>query len=216
MSEHIIEILYTEVGGELSPDQFSCYAGKLPLLMRRKINRFMRWQDRQASLFGKLLLLEGAIQYGYPSDCLNLISSDTYGRPYVGNNIDFNISHADGYVICAISSAARVGVDIELITDRVNLADFEHFMGTDQFNVIREADEPYHTFYEFWTKDESVTKADGKGLSVQFSNIFSRGKTALLSGNTWFLENVYIDPRYCCHLATDIEGPDLHLRKILF
>jgi len=216
MCKHKIEILYTKVGSELSSEKWGYHVKKLPLIVQKKIKRYIKWQDRQASLFGKLLLMEGIMKYGYPPYSINNISFDKNGRPFLDNKIDFSISHSHEYVACAIAYGAKVGLDIERITKHIDLFDYKYFIGEAKFNIIKDAQEPNRKFYELWTKDESVVKADGEGLSIPFSNIFIRGNTALLSGTTWYLKKIPIDSYYFCHLATNIGETELLLRKIYF
>ena len=42
----------------------------LPDILAKKINRYRKWEDRQSVLFGKLLLLKGLQEYGFPTNCL--------------------------------------------------------------------------------------------------------------------------------------------------
>jgi 4'-phosphopantetheinyl transferase len=185
----------------------------LPEAIQEKINRYKRWQDRQAALFGKLLLLECLKKYDYPSDCLNNILFDRNGRLYLDHNIDFNISHSGEYVICSIIDKGRVGVDIERIKP-IELSGFEQHMTSEQWNNIKKDANGYNKFYEYWTIKESVLKADGRGLSFPLLEIDIDGKRAKLFGNTWFLREINIDSGYSCHLATNIENFEVCVKKI--
>ncbi len=92
--------------------------------------------------------------YGYSPDSLNHLSYTKFGRPYLDNSrIDFNISHSGDYVVCAVTTHGRIGIDIEKIKP-IDLFDFERYMTPQEWNAIRDSVEPYHTFYSYWTKKE--------------------------------------------------------------
>lgn len=211
----MIDIRYTHFSTRLSNKSWSDYFHRLPEAIQGKINRYKRWQGRQAALFGKLLLLECLKKYGYPSDCLNSILCEQHGRPYLDHKIDFNISHSSEYVVCSITDAGRIGIDIERIKT-VDLADFEQCMTIEEWKKIKQAANRCRVFYNYWTIKESVLKADGRGLSFPLSQISIEGRTAKLYENIWFLREINISSDYSCHLATNVEAPELYMKEISF
>ncbi len=98
-------------------------SGELIDIFNRKIGRYRRLQVRQAALLDKLLLQKCQNKYGFRSNCLSRIVEDEFGRPFVGNRIDFNISHSGGYVLCAITDSGMLGIDIEKIRP-ISLSDY--------------------------------------------------------------------------------------------
>lgn len=215
MSNKAIETLYTNFGTRLSNKTWNSYSHILPEAIQEKMSRYKRWQDRQAGLFGKLLLLECLNKHGYPSNCLNNILFDQYGRPYLDDNIDFNISHSGEYVTCSITDIGKVGIDIERIKP-IDLSDFEQYMTSKQWENINEAANVSKIFYDYWTIKESVLKADGRGLSIPISEINTAGNKAILHESIWFLRQIDINSDYSCHLATNIENPEIHISEIKF
>jgi 4'-phosphopantetheinyl transferase len=111
----MIHVLFTCFDSEIPDERREYYLRKMPESIRDKINRYVRWQDRQAGLFGKLLLLKGLTEYGgYFPDCLNSLSYNDFGRPFIDSDIDFNISHSGDYVVCAVGTRRqRVFNDME-------------------------------------------------------------------------------------------------------
>ena len=79
----MIATLYTHFNTNLSGRSWAIYMNKLPEVFQEKIERYKRWQDKQARLFGKLLLIESLKTYGYSTDCLNNIALDQ-GHNFIG------------------------------------------------------------------------------------------------------------------------------------
>lgn len=208
----MIDVFFTYFDTPLSTDTWNTYLRKLPKEIQVKVMRFKRWQDRHASLFGKILLLEGLKRYGYPSDCLKNLSYSPYSRPFLDDSMDFNISHSGEYIVCAISHDGRVGIDIERIRP-LDFEEFRNYMTPEEWKAMHEAPDQIEYFYELWTVKESVIKGEGKGLSIPLLDIHWLGETACVNNNLWQIKKVNIDPGYRCHIATDQEATVIHLRK---
>jgi 4'-phosphopantetheinyl transferase len=119
------------------------------------------------------------------------------GKPELQDNpgIFFNLSHTQGYTVLAVTSFPGVGIDIEKIVpidDKTPLA--ETCLSAQELQQLErtppEKWEP--TFYDYWTRKESVIKAQGKGLStdlqsfsVSLSNTWTKVK---LDQQTWYLK----------------------------
>lgn len=209
----MIQVLYVSFHEKLPDDLWHQYLYRLPQVIRNKISRYVRWQDRHAGLFGKLLLLEGLQDYGYSPSCLERLSQNEFGRPFLSPETDFNISHSGEYAVCAISDKARVGIDVEAIRP-VNLRHFQDHLTDGEWQAITTSGNPYETFYHYWTIKESVIKADGKGLSTPLSDVVIRDRKALLKETVWFLSELNLHPHYKCHLATNLEHSEIRIRKL--
>ncbi len=193
-------IFYTHFNTPLPTDSWQFYISPLPHYLQQKINRFRRWQDQHASLLGKLLLQQALSQVGYPSDSLYRLQYNEYNRPFLDKHVDFNISHAGEYVICAIILDGRLGIDIEAIRI-IDLADFYHYMTPQQWQAITNSWDTFEVFYNYWTIKESVIKAEGRGLSIPLQDIHIEAGQARLYDHNWFIKPLKIDSRYACHLA---------------
>lgn len=210
----MIEVLYAHFPTTLPEQAWSRYFRKMPEDIQKRILRFTRWQDRHAGLLGKMMLLEGLMRHGYPSDCLQNLSYSEYRRPFIRGPVDFNISHSGHYVICAISNKGNVGIDIEQIRD-IELADFEDYMTAAQWKAIKESSDPYKIFFEFWTMKESVLKVDGRGLSLPLLDIHIDGGKANVHGVAWYVRRIDVHPSYSCHIATNLENADVRMREFV-
>ena len=86
-----IQILYTKFEKQLLEVLYSDYLKKLPRDLQDRNHRFVRWQDRHADLFGKLLLLEILDKNDFGNYSLKNIKYTKYKRPYFeGDYFDFN------------------------------------------------------------------------------------------------------------------------------
>jgi 4'-phosphopantetheinyl transferase len=211
----MILILYTQIGEELSSRAWELCLSEMPLPMRTRISRYVRWQDRQAGLFGYLLLSQGLVRYGYPRDYLHRLVWDASGRPFLDVRLDFNISHSGAYAVCALDTEGRVGIDIEEMR-QIDIYDFRGQMTAGQWQAIIASENRLAEFFSLWTKKEAVIKADGRGLSIPLDAIITEGEEAFVSGEVWELREVKIADGYCCHLATTGDDPELSLEEVSF
>jgi 4'-phosphopantetheinyl transferase len=206
MEKQLIHLLYTKIAGQLPQSILDRYLSILTKEMRSRNSRYVQWQDQLRDLLGKLLLVNAFKKIGLQQYGLHQIRYNEYGRPYMGNatDIDFNISHSGSFVLCAITRGLKVGVDIEEIIP-VNLCDFEDTMTCQQWAIIEASKEPLQCFYSFWTKKESVIKADSRGLSIPLQDIHIKENTVQHDGRKWYLKEINIDPGYCMSVAVDFD-----------
>lgn len=87
------------------------------------------------------------------------ISLTDTGKPFLINTKDiyFNISHCDGWVVCAISNQ-EVGVDIERV-GYMSDAMVKKVLNESESKLIDQ-----NLFYRFWTLKESYLKWCGQGF----------------------------------------------------
>ena len=100
----------------------------MPSGIRASILRYKRWQDRQATLFGKLLLLRVLRMKFHDAGMQKFQSLEItrYGKPFIPGGPEFSISHSGDAVVLAVTDAGAVGVDIEKIRT-VNIEDYPLF-----------------------------------------------------------------------------------------
>lgn len=177
----------------------------MPPRIRESILRYRRWQDRQATLFGKLLLL-GALRKqfrDYGMQRFNSLALSRYGRPFVPGGPGFNISHSGNMVVLAVTHRGTVGIDIEKIRS-VNLDDFSgQVPEVDSLRGIADPDHANRLFFDCWTRREAVLKGCGKGLMASLAHVVFRGDGAFCCGTSWFIKKLFLDDGYSCHVATD-------------
>ncbi len=93
------------------------------------------------------------------------------GKPYIsgtweGTRLSFNVSHAGGWALIALSSEGDVGVDIEPVVPRKQMHRLLYGLFSDK-DMSYVLDAPVHeqesTFYQLWCRREATLKAFGKG-----------------------------------------------------
>lgn len=94
---------------------------------------------------------------------------DANGKPTLRDapGLAFNLSHADGVALVAVSTAETVGVDVEALRPVPEMAGVaaSHFAREEQ-DALWAADEAQRlpTFYRIWTRKEAYVKATGVGI----------------------------------------------------
>lgn len=160
-----------------------------------EINRFVRWQDRHNSLFGKLLMYLG---YYYLTDTeinLNHYKKNKNGKPYLNNsNLKFNISHTNKTVVCVFNNE-EVGVDIEEV-NTVDYNDFKNVFAKEEIITLEQNDD-YIKFYELWTKKEAVAKVLGQGLYIPLQNINAVKDEIKYNGEIFDIKKFTVERNLC-------------------
>jgi 4'-phosphopantetheinyl transferase len=207
----IVQVLFTSFDRRYTKGEWERKFCSLPQTTQARIMKYHRWQDRQAKMLGYLLLKDGLQVWGHglKSD----IFIDHFGRPFLNHEIDFNISHSGGYVVCALTSEGRLGIDIEEIKP-IDFKNLKDSMSSVQWEQINESKNMYTSFYDFWTIKESTLKADGRGLSFPLEKVVIHGNQAMLDGRSWYLTKLDISPETSCHLACDIQEKRLEVTEI--
>ena len=140
-----IEIYATEYRTELSADIFLSLLERLSPALREKVRKYKRWEDAYGCLFGKLLLIRALHDKGFRGD-LNELQYTEYGKPYLKDAPDFNISHSGNLVVCILSREGRVGIDVEEIRE-LPISDFKDQFTAIEWQIIQTAKEPLLAFY---------------------------------------------------------------------
>jgi len=196
----MIKLYYACYEKRLADHSFFSYLNTMSAAIREKVLLYNRWEDRHASLFGKLLLAKGLQDLGMDTD-LKALQYDQQARPYINNIIDFNISHSGYYVTCVFSTTGRVGVDLEEIKD-IEVADFKSQFSENEWRQIKSFTDPLKGFYYYWTLKEAVVKADGMGLSVPLWEVVINKDTASIGRQLWYTRHVDFKDDYILHIAS--------------
>lgn len=214
----MVLILYTILEKSLEETRFQSLLAQLPAELQKKARRYIRRQDAEAYLLGKLLLVEGLQRFGLDGPALlHQLRYTSFGRPYLTGPIDFNISHSGEFVLCALSSQRRVGIDVEK-AGPVNLDHFRSQMTAAEWAQVTGDPDPTRAFYDYWTRKEAAIKAHGQGLSLPLKEVAIGEGEVVMEGMAWPLYEIPLSPDYVCHLVTDVrvEPSDIQVERVWF
>lgn len=165
----------------LSNQLFTSYLQYLSLEEKNRVLRFHKWQDSQASLMGKILLLTELTKAGYSKNILKKISRDRFNKPHISNAPCFNISHSGNWVVCAVGwEETAIGIDIEEVK-QIEIENFDNLFTSNEWKFIKTSTSPLEKFYSLWCAKEAVSKKYGKGLLSSFNKITIDGDFAMFN-----------------------------------
>ena len=168
----MIKLLAANINQDIEDNKIEEFLKLISKEKLDKINRYRFREDYLRSLYGDILVrFEIIKQLGIANSDIKF-TLNKYGKPYIEgyNNLFFNISHSEDWVICAISDE-EVGVDIEKI-EKAPVEVAEHYFHSREYKLIRSkaSEEVDEYFYKMWTLKESYIKWIGKGLSKQLDS----------------------------------------------
>ena len=183
--------------------------------LQKKILRYRRWQDAQASLIGRMLLFKGIEKFdkNYREEDLKYTK---YKKPYfLDEQLKFNISHSGELVVCIISDSSEVGIDVELMNG-IHIENFKSQMTNSEWNNIILSNNKLHSFYAYWTAKESVLKAHGMGLSIPLKSFEIIDNVAMVDECFFYLKEIDIDRNYKCFISStlEIKNEELKLERL--
>lgn len=178
---------------------------------QNRIGRFIRWQDAQATVLGRILLFNilDKLAVAIPE-----IRYTKYGKPYFENSPwHFNISHSGDIVVCAVTRDAELGVDVEMISD-VEIFSFKQHMTPRDWDLVVNATDRQQSFYEYWTNKEAALKADGRGLSISLNSFDIIDGKSTIENEHFFFSTIMVDRRYVCCISQKSEIEDLSINEV--
>ena len=147
-------------------------------------------------------------------------SYNAYGKPALAEmpeSLSFNVTHAQGMALYAVTRNHAIGVDLEYIQRQIEWEEVaERFFSPYEVSMLRAV--PPHTrhiaFFNCWTRKEAYIKARGMGLSLaldQFDVSLIPGEPAALLNireegqdiSNWSLYDLYPGNDYIAALAVE-------------
>jgi len=199
---------------KLAERRFNNYLQNLPAHFREHVLSFKHWKDAQASLLGKLLIIKALDDFECGISCREVYFND-YGRPCLDHTLDFNISHSNDFVVCAVSEEGKVGIDIEKIRP-MEAERFQKYFSRDEIREIASAEDKDEQFFRYWTLKEAVLKAEGIGIRVSLKSILIHGDRAVFQGKAWNLRELRPHRDYMMHLASSGKVGDVSIEEVAF
>ncbi|OAV43682.1 4'-phosphopantetheinyl transferase superfamily protein [Lewinella sp. 4G2] len=212
------EVRYVHNREELSSTAFRKLEALLPPIFHGSFARYRRWQDRQAGLFGKLLVRQLLKEVLGQPELLATMTVDDHARPSLAFGGDFNISHTNGLIVAALSTTQRIGIDVERHQE-VDPAEFDRVFTVHEQQRIRRSKHPQATFYQTWTRKEAAMKADGRGFYLNAADYETGEATIAIDGNDWVLRELPLPRGYTGHLSalnvTEVRIEEVSLLEFL-
>lgn len=182
---------------------------------RARAGRYRREQDRVLFVAARGVLRE-ALRRRFGVAWVHVAAPPDGGKPRLAGDglpprLDFNLSHADGMVACALGVGVEVGVDVERL-DRAGsdlVADLAAArLAPEERAGLRDA----AGFLRLWTLKEAVAKAVGLGLALPFDRFacasdpprLTRSAPELGEADAWRLDQ-WCDGAHVAALA--VRGP---------
>jgi len=192
------------IKSNLDHNQFNTLMALISSEKQDRIRRYRLISDAHNSLIGDVVVrAELCKATGLQNNQLRF-STNKYGKPFLinANEIHYNISHSDKFVVCAFSSDP-IGVDVESVKP-IDTAIADRFFSLDEIDYIGDSacGSENERFYKIWTMKESYIKWNGMGLSKKL-NSFSVLKT--LSNFPPHYHLVHKDNEAICHACTTIK-----------
>ncbi len=145
----IIVVYCFRFNDQLIETEYNQLLRSLPERDIKKNLAFKRWQDKQAHLFGRLLLQKAMKDRG-SGEVLGNVCYNQFGKPFLDSEFKFNISHSGNYVVCAFSLGLELGIDIEKKTN-LCFTDYISVMSPKQCSEIHNSGCSSDTFFKFWS-----------------------------------------------------------------
>jgi|GEM_PF-2242758 len=166
------------------------YRELFPPAIQRRWKAYLSSPDRRKSIVSKVLLytalmneFPGAVPGKYP------LCYDAKGRPFITSreSFDFNISHSQNLIACALSFNGRLGLDVHHQAERKNLEKYRKSLDR-IINLGRPIE------LEDWVSIEAILKCTGEGLGGL--------KSVMKYFDDFELQSFDLHPDYLCQVAT--------------
>lgn len=167
----------------LQPDEVDLalcaeYTNLLSAVERDQQQRFYFERHRRQYALTRALVRTVLSQYAEVLPGAWRFVKNRYGKPQIAepgpySRLRFNLSHTEGMIACAVTTAGEIGVDVESEEKAVQLDSIaDSYLSADEAASL--ADLPgsarLRRLVEYWTLKEAYVKALGKGLSLSLKN----------------------------------------------
>jgi len=145
------------------------------------------------------------------------IKKTEHGKPYLADHpeLAFNLSHSADKLMIAVGWNCRLGVDIEICKQRINLSGLVDKCFAEEeaayWTKLPEA-QKNREFYRFWTRKEAFVKATGHGIALGLNHCvvnpanpteFLRVPAKCGKASEWNLLDIDLGEGICSALVVD-------------
>ena len=199
------QIFYHKLSTPFSIKKWAFYYPQMPEDIQERIRRYRKEENKYQLMIGRLLLKEGMQQLGFKDFKLADLYYNEFNCPLWRENINFNIAHSANVIACAFSTTRKIGLDVEEIR-RITLSDFAYILNEADKENIQKSTNKLTAFFKIWTIKEAVTKAIGKGLSIDVQQIYIHEKYAVFEGQKWYYQTLDLAENIAGHIVMEEEA----------
>ena len=164
-------------------EEFDIKSSVIPNSILKEILLYKNWQDRQARVLSKLLIIKQLELFHVDLNLSNL-KKDTFNKPYFNECFNFSIAHSHQIVVCIAFVTCNVGIDIELITELKGDYPFDLF-SENECAYLSVSNNFNYDFYKLFTRKEALAKLSSKGILFDFKNYDVINGTIILDGQSF-------------------------------
>jgi 4'-phosphopantetheinyl transferase len=150
---------------------------------RARADRYKSERSKVSFVGSRIFLRSVLGRYLNVSPSHVCLENDEFGKPHLADpaeGLNFNLSHSNRSVVCAVCVGSRVGVDLELVSERFDEDTAAQAFSESEMQCLRHlgASEQQDAFLRGWTKKEAYAKCVGLGMSLDLKTVqtgFSEG-----------------------------------------
>ncbi len=186
----------------------------MPQAFMRQMLQYKKLDDQARFAAGRYLLFHALREAGQP-EALQELTTDAFGRSFIPNMPDFNISHSGNWVGLAWRPSARIGLDIEL-KRALDPSAFTKQFSPSEMQAMLASPNPLEAFFKNWTRKEAAMKAEGRGMRIALHSIRLAKHGARIDGDErfWYYRPITIDEGHACHVCSDNPLTNLSVWKL--
>lgn len=143
-------------------------ASGLPDAEQAEAARYIRRDDRDRFLLGRLLLRETIASATGRAAADITLARDGNGRPFTPDvpEIDINLSHSGDCIAAVVGRGLSVGIDVELHRSGIDIAAIgrQVFTPHERAHILAAGSGSVAAFFRQWTLKEALVKALGRGF----------------------------------------------------
>ncbi|MEJ2181377.1 MAG: 4'-phosphopantetheinyl transferase superfamily protein [Gammaproteobacteria bacterium] len=200
----MILLNYTSLDGLLPHSAVRLFLQNLPLNKAQSLSRLVDDKQRTASILGMVLLKSALQQLGIRDFSYHQLNFSPNQKPSSSTNIEFNITHSDNVVACAVSQKSALGIDSETMKHNHKPL-LRHVFNEPELHQI---DDGTKNFFDLWVKKEAVAKAIGCGVTGM-KHIQVNQHTAHYQNQLWYLHELDLQDKDVSYLACKQPDPDI-------
>lgn len=224
-SANAVHVWYCLLDDPPWADVQQAYLSLLSADERDRYHRFMFDKVRRQFLLARALVRTVLSSYAPTAPHEWQFATTSHGKPYVAAGagampLQFNHSHADAIVACAVTRSRRVGIDVESLDRQVNLGIARHCLAPVELQQFERTDprDQQSFLLRAWTLKEAYAKAVGLGLALRLTSVAfefdEQGRPAIIDcgggavttdARQWQFRQWLLDERH--YLAVAVECP---------